>query len=76
MLQYILACVSHRLEHDYTLLSMLQYILACTLKTYLIKPFAKLRKAGINFAVSVRPFVRPAAHMKQLGSHWTDFHAM
>jgi len=27
---------------------------------------AKLRKAAVGFAVSVR--------MEQLGSHWTDFH--
>jgi len=32
--------------------------------------FAKLRKATINFVMSVRPSV----HKEQLGSHWTDFH--
>jgi hypothetical protein len=31
---------------------------------------AKLRKATINFVMSVCPSVR----MEQLGSHWTDFH--
>jgi len=36
----------------------------------LLGAFAKLRKAYISFAVSVRPSVR----MEQLGSHWTDFH--
>jgi hypothetical protein len=32
--------------------------------------FAKFRKAIISLAMSVRPSVR----MKQLNSHWTDFH--
>jgi len=32
--------------------------------------FAKLRKATIIFAMSVRLSVR----VEQLGSHWTDFH--
>ena len=31
--------------------------------------FAKLQKATISFVMSVRLSV----HMKQLGSHWTDF---
>jgi hypothetical protein len=35
-----------------------------------IGAFAKLRKASISFVMSVHPSVR----MKQLGSHWTDFH--
>jgi hypothetical protein len=35
---------------------------------------AKLRKATNSFIVSVRPSVRPSVRMKQLGSHWTNFH--
>jgi hypothetical protein len=35
--------------------------------------FAKLRKATISFAMSVRPSVRPSVRMEQLSSHWTDF---
>jgi hypothetical protein len=35
--------------------------------------FPKLRKATISF-MSVRPSVRPSVRMKQLASHWTDFH--
>ena len=34
----------------------------------------KLRKATVNFVMSVCPSVRPPARMEQLGSHWTDFH--
>jgi len=36
----------------------------------LLSAFAKLRKAALNFVMSVRLSVR----MEQLGSHWTDFH--
>jgi len=32
--------------------------------------FVKLRKATISFVMSIRP----AVHVGQLGSHWTDFH--
>jgi hypothetical protein len=32
--------------------------------------FAKLRKVTIRFVMSVRLSIR----MKQVGSHWTDFH--
>ena len=35
-----------------------------------LDPFAKLRKATIGFAMSVRLSVR----MEQLGYHCTDFH--
>jgi len=37
---------------------------------HLAGAFAKLRKATINFVMSVRPSVC----MEQLGSHWTDIH--
>jgi hypothetical protein len=37
---------------------------------YFLGAFAKLRKATINFVMSVCPSVR----MEQLGSHWADFH--
>jgi len=44
----------------------------------LLGAFVKLRKATISFAMSARlsdrPTDRPAVHMEQLGSHWTDFH--
>jgi len=40
------------------------------LMTRLFSAFAKLRKATISFAMSVRPSVR----MEQLGSHRTEFH--
>ena len=39
-----------------------------------IGAFAKLRKAIISCAMSVRPSVRPSARLEQLGSHCTDFH--
>ena len=32
--------------------------------------FAKLRKVTVSFVMSVCPSVR----VKQLGSHWTEFH--
>ena len=40
------------------------------LRTELYCDFAKLRRATIRFAMSVRPSVR----MKHLGSQWTEFH--
>jgi hypothetical protein len=40
--------------------------------------FAKLRKANINFGISVNPSLRPSVHLlirtEQLDSHWTNFH--
>ena len=36
--------------------------------------FAILRKATINFVVSVCLSVYPSIRMEQLGSHWTNFH--
>ena len=36
--------------------------------------FEKLRKATINFDMSVCSSVRPSVRMEQIGSHWTDFH--
>jgi hypothetical protein len=35
-----------------------------------LSTFAKSRKATVDFIMSIRPSVC----MKQLGSHWTDFH--
>jgi len=35
---------------------------------------AKFRKETISFVMSVSSSVRPSVHMKQLCSHWTDFH--
>jgi hypothetical protein len=47
---------------------------ASVLRTTVTNPgvgaFAKFREVTISFVMSVRPSV----HMKQLGSHWTDFH--
>jgi hypothetical protein len=40
------------------------------ISTLILGAFAKLRKATVIFVVSIRPSVR----MKQLVSHWTDFH--
>jgi hypothetical protein len=42
----------------------------------LLGAFAKLRKATVSFAMSVRPSVRPSTRMQQLGSHWKDCHEM
>jgi len=41
---------------------------------YFLGPFAKLRKATINFVMSAHLSVRPSVHMEQLGSQRTDFH--
>jgi len=35
---------------------------------------AKLRKATVNFVMSVSPSVRPFVHTGQLGSYQKDFH--
>jgi hypothetical protein len=43
---------------------------AQTLRQRCFSAFAKLRKATISLIV----FVCPSVRMKQLGSHWTDFH--
>ena len=37
-------------------------------------PFAKLLKATIRFVMTVGPFICPSVRVKQLDSHWTDFH--
>jgi len=42
----------------------------------LLIAFAKLRRATINFAMSVCPSVRPSVRMEQLGSHLANFHEM
>ena len=36
--------------------------------------FEKLRKAAINFVMTLRLSVPPSVHIEQLGSYWTDFH--
>jgi len=40
----------------------------------LLGDFTKLRKVTISFVLSFRLSVPPSVHMKQLGSHRTDFH--
>jgi hypothetical protein len=42
----------------------------CQIEIEFLGPFEKLRKATIDFVISVRLSVR----MEQLGSRWTDFH--
>jgi len=41
---------------------------------FLLRAFAKLRKATISFVVSVCSSVLPSIDVEQLGSQWTDFH--
>jgi hypothetical protein len=57
--------------YPYRMVSDLSIIVAAifTILPFLVL-FAKLRKANINFVISIRPSVR----MEQLGSHPTDFH--
>jgi hypothetical protein len=48
---------------------MVRQRVLCAVGTEFFSAFAKLRKAAINFVMSVRLCVR----MEQLGSLWTNF---
>jgi hypothetical protein len=46
----------------------------CRQNVEFLGAFAELRKATINFVMSVRLSVRPSIRMEQLCSHWADFY--